>query len=62
MKKELKLPTAVIALQVILAALAGAAGKLYLQNYNWFLQFIAFILLFVLVYALIGLIYIKVKK
>lgn len=33
MKNDLKIPTPVMALQVILSALAGAATKLYLQNF-----------------------------
>ena len=62
MRRDLKLPTAVTAVQVILSALAGAVGKLYTQNYSWFIQFITFISLFALVYAVVGLIYINLKK
>ena len=47
MKNDLKIPTPVMALQVILSALAGAATKLYLQNFGWLIQLIAFIIIFV---------------
>jgi hypothetical protein len=62
MKRDLKIPTAIIAVQVILAALAGAFTKLILQNTGWFLQLIAFIIVFVIVYSLVGLVYLKIKK
>lgn len=45
MKNDLKIPTPVMALQVILSALAGAATKLYLQNFGWLIQLIAFYVL-----------------
>ncbi|RZI48068.1 hypothetical protein [Lactococcus kimchii] len=62
MKEDLKLPTPIIALQVILAALSGAISKLYLQNQAWFIQLLAFIVIFSIVYALVGMIYLKIKK
>ncbi len=58
MKRDLKIPTAIIAVQVILAALAGAFTKLILQNTGWLLQLIVF----VIVYSLVGLVYLKIKK
>ncbi|MGY3735699.1 hypothetical protein ACWOAN_02865 [Lactococcus taiwanensis] len=62
MKRDLKIPIAIIAVQVILAALAGAFTKLILQNTSWLLQLIAFIIVFVIVYSLVGLVYLKIKK
>ena len=49
MKNDLKIPTPVMALQVILSALAGAATKLYLQNLGWLIQLIAFIIIVIFV-------------
>lgn len=51
-----------MALQVILSALAGAATKLYLQNFGWLIQLIAFIIIFVVVYLIVGIIYLRLKK
>ena len=60
MKNDLKIPTPVMALQVILSALAGAATKLYLQNLGWLIQLIAFII--IVVYLIVGMIYLRLKK
>ena len=62
MKNDLKIPTPVMALQVILSTLAGAATKLYLQNLGWLIQLIAFIIIFVVVYLIVGMIYLRLKK
>ncbi|AGY44374.1 hypothetical protein [Lactococcus lactis] len=62
MKNDLKIPTPVMALQVILSALAGASTKLYLQNFGWLIQLIAFIIIFVVVYLIVGIIYLRLKK
>ncbi len=62
MKNDLKIPTPVMALQVILSALAGSATKLYLQNLGWLIQLIAFIIIFVVVYLIVGMIYLRLKK
>ena len=62
MKNDLKIPTPVMALQVILSALAVSATKLYLQNLGWLIQLIAFIIIFVVVYLIVGMIYLRLKK
>ena len=62
MKNDLKIPTPFMALQVILSALAGAATKLYLQNFGWLIQLIAFITIFVVVYLIVGMLYLRLKK
>lgn len=62
MKNDLKLPPIVVGVQVVLAALSGAMIKLTLQNYSWVLQLLMFIVVFVIVYSIVGIIYLKLKK
>ncbi|MFC4652685.1 hypothetical protein ACFO26_07160 [Lactococcus nasutitermitis] len=59
-KDDLQIPNAVKAIQVVISATLGTIVRLYVNN-AW-LSFFAFILVFIIVYSLIGLIYLKLKK
>lgn len=58
---ELKFPVWVKVLQVVLAAAAGAFARLSVAENLW-LSIFAFIVAFTIVYAILGFIYLKIKK
>ena len=49
-------------IQVVLAAGLAAFIRQLVHGANWFIQLLAFIVSFTLIYALLGLIYIRLSK